>query len=670
MLKRTITILALSLSCALFVPAHVLAATAKAQAPAAKPKPKTTSIPSTPKLAAVQNDFQSAERALRYGKMDTYYRLKQSLIAANYPLYPYLQYAELRKMMAAPELPTAAVESFLKQEQGTILEARLREYWLKTLIHKKRWAQFTKDYQNPKGANKELACYDIYARFQQSQNKAILEEAKPLWLTAKSQPDGCNVLFTAWKKQGGLTSDLVWQRIKLAMNANQGTMVNYLKGSLPANEQFVVQAWLSVYRDPKLVSSERIFKQDHPYLRDVQVYGIKKVAKKNIDAGITLWRSIEKKFKFSKDQKMEVYRFFGLELAMKHDPKAYEWFAKVDPTHTDLAVYEWEIRLNLWDQRWDKVAQLTANLPAPLKDEATWIYWHARALDKLGKTAEATRLYNSIHDEREFNGFMAADMRDLPYPLYQKPPVVTAEQKKALMKHKTVARALELRRLGRITEARREWDYGTQQMSEQDMQTAATIAYEAAWYDRAILTLSHAENRDNIEIRFPMAFRQSVEKESSKRNINPAWVYAIVRRESAFVTDAHSPAGASGLMQLMPMTAKLTAKEIGEPYFSTKQLLEADKNIRLGSAYLGKMYRSLNSNIILATAAYNAGPGRVKQWLPPQGKTIEPDIWIENVPFYETREYVKSVLTYRMIYQNHLGKVDKLEHVLNNIQKF
>lgn len=653
------------LSCALGMPPAAMAVTVKI--PISKPtQSQTTDI----KLTGVQNNFQAAERALRYGKMDTYYRLKQSLIAANYPLYPYLQYAELRKTMSTSPLPITAVENFLKQEQGTILEARLREAWLKLLIHKKQWALFIKDYLNPDNNNKELLCYNIYARFQDTKNKAILDEARPLWLSEKSQPEGCNVLFTAWKASGGLTTDLVWQRIRLGMNANQRGLVNYLKGSLPANEQYVVQTWLNVYRDPKIVGSERLFKHEHPFLRDVQVYGVKKVAKRNIDNAITLWRSIENKFKFTTAQKMEVYRYFALELAMDHDQKAYEWFAKIDHNHTDDAVHEWEIRINLWDQHWKKVAELTENLPSPLKEEPTWVYWHARAMDKLGKTQEATRLCESIHDEREFHGFMAADMRDLPYPIHQTPPLVSAEQKKALMGNKTISRSLELRRLGRINDARREWDYGTQHMNEQDMQTAAVIAYDAGWYDRALLTLSHAQNKDNITIRFPIAFRGIVEKESTKRKINSAWVYAIMRRESAFVTDAHSSAGASGLMQLMPMTAKLTAKEIGEPYFSSRQLLEPDKNIRLGSAYLGKMYRSLNSNIILATAAYNAGPSRVKQWLPAQGKIIEPDIWIENIPFYETREYVKSVLTYRMIYQDHLGKEDKLENILLKIQRF
>lgn len=623
-------------------------------------------LPSFAKDTAVtqRDTFIAAEKALKSNKTDEYQKLKASLVKQQYILTPYLEYAEIKKLMSQGKYPTEKVQSFLDAEKNNALGDRLKNSWLYYLGKHKKWELFESFYTPSQDV--ALQCYDIYARYTLTKNPKILNESKPLWLHGKSQPSACDATFTAWRKTGGLTEPLVWKRIALAMEANQYTVVNYLKRYVSENKQPVVQTWLNTYRDPKIVTSEKLFKGSDPLLRETQIYGIKRTARRDPDKAITLWKKIDKKYTFTHQQRYEAYKSIALSKAMKHQPDALVWFNKIPLSYYDDTMYEWYVRNALLNGHWATVIKMVNQFPKTLRENNQWDYWLARAYEKTGKTQAAQKIYQALAKERSFYGFISSDRQGLPYPLKLPQYTATPYLVKDTLKIPGIARSLELYDMGRTTAARSEWAQTMLKLDEAHLQAAALIATQNNWQSQAILTLTRADNQNNLDMRFPILYKSTIQREAKKQDLNPAWVYAIARRESAFLPDARSPVGARGLMQLMPYTAKHVAQKLKEPYKGTAQLTNPNLNIRLGSAYLNQVYHSNNKNIILATASYNAGPSRVKSWLPKRG-SVDADIWIENIPFNETRNYVKAVLIYRMIYQDHLKMKGRLDEVFTEI---
>lgn len=616
------------------------------------------------KKSADRSTFAAAEKALKQNQMSLYLALKKQLEDDHYVLLPYLEYAELQRAFSQGQFPQDKVHEFLTQEQETSLGDRLRSAWLYHLAKKSQWELFTQDYQASRDDG--LQCYDIYSRYKVSNNSAVLNEALPLWLSGKSRPEPCDTLFNAWRAKGGLTEKLVWDRIYLATEANQYAVVNYLKRYLPETKQRWVDAWLTTYRDPKIISSEKLFKEQASFLRYTQAYGLKRIARKDPEKAAKLWAKLEKQYKFNATQRAHAIRSIAVGMAMNHDPDALTWFNKISLAHHDDTSLEWHVRAALREGAWNEVAEIIPQFPARLRKDSAWTYWLARAYEQTGKNNEAQAMYKALSQERTFAGVLSSERLGVDYPINLPQMTVTDEHLDDTLNNRGIARALELHDMGRLSQARREWMDTTAKLSEIQLQAAAIIAYEQGWQERAILTLARAENQNNIAIRFPVLYKNTIEKEAKRNGLSPAWVFAIARRESAFVPDIKSPVGATGLMQLMPYTAKQVAKQLKEPYHSPSQLTNTSLNVRLGSAYLKSIYNDLDKNMILATAAYNAGPYRVKKWLPKFG-SIPSDVWIETVPFYETREYVKAVLIYQLIYQHHLNIDQRLGSILNDI---
>lgn len=614
--------------------------------------------------------YKEAFSALRSGKISTFETLKTKLEPTGYPLYDYLEFEHLKMAINQKTVKQAEIDAFLLKQRDTLLEKRLREFWLSKLAKEsspENDALFLKEFRDL--GNLGTTCTSLSVRMRMK-DKTAMDEMKPIWLSGKSLPDECNAPIAAWIKSGHLTKALTWERIELAIQAKEYGLATHLKKYLPKAEQAYVSTWINVARDPQLVTSTRLFSEKNSALNNIQVYGLAKLTRKDVGLGQKAFNKINKPGHFTDAEKQRIYGAFALELANEHEPEASIWYAKIKPEFYTTAMHEWHVRHALWQGDWKTVIAAYEMMPQAMKDDSAWQYWYARALLKTGKIDAAKPVLEKVSKERLFQGFFASDLAQTAYPLKLPTPQVTpAHIQKLKAENRGILRALEFYRLKQVDASRIEWDYATRHMKEWALQTAATIAYNMGWYDRAIFTLSRAENRNNTTIRFPMVYKDVVIPESKKQGLSPAWVFAIARRESAFVYDAQSPVGALGLMQLMPLTAKQVARKLREPYISPKQLLDIRKNVRLGTAYLNELYDSLDENIVLATAAYNAGPHRVYQWLPPENVSMDPDIWIENIPFYETREYVKNVLVYRMIYESKLSPVEpRLKTLLKQIQ--
>ncbi len=602
-----------------------------------------------------RKNFRYASEAINKGNLTEYYRLKPLL--KDYSLYPYLQFAEINRMMNN-SLPTAYVETFLKTYPKSALAERMRVNWLNTLAKQQQWALYQQFYTPSNDVS--LQCYAIWAEYKANPTPTILNKAAPLWIVPRSQPTACNTLFNAWQKSSGFSSAQAWQRSQLAMAEKQATLVTYLKRYLPPNQQALSDLWLSVHHNPALIKANNLGTNKDPFVQTIQVYGMKRLISQDPVQAETTWASIKDRYPFTANQNAEIDYAFAINLATQHHLDAIKWLNAVPAAKADDAIYEWRVRYYLRQQQWPQVHKTIATMPESLRQLPLWRYWAGRSLMAQNQTGAAEAILKPLAKERNYHGMLASDLLKLPYTLNDIPYAPTPAVVASVNRDGSVIRARELLAIGRIIDARREWNAAINHFDEEQLQAAAKLASSMQWYDRAIITAGKAKNRDDLTVRFPTAYASDMKKSAQKNNISPAWAFSITRQESAFLTDAQSSAGALGLMQLLPSTAQQVAKQAGLVY-SKDILIVPAKNIALGTTYLRDMATKFNKNTLLASAAYNAGATRVYRWLP--DAPMPTDIWVETIPFKETRNYVQNVFSFQVIYQDRLGmNMERLDH--------
>ena len=379
-------------------------------------------------------------------------------------------------------------------------------------------------------------------------------------------------------------------------------------------------------------------------------HGLKRLSRRNLTAAHNLWLDIKDSYAYGSDLHDEVERNFALRAAYKHDDRATTWMYQLPKDLIDPSTSMWRTRSALRSLDWDLVLRGIAMLNEKEKAETQWQYWKARALSEKGLRSEAERLYQNIAGERSYYGFLAADKLSLPYNIVDEPVHYDAQELEKIAQTPSIIRAGELLQVGQLTDARREWNYATKNYSLRQNQIAASLAHQWGWHDYAIRTIAKGQYFDDLGIRFPMPFTAQVNKYAIIRSLEPAFVYGIIRRESAFNPQARSPVGARGLMQLMPATAKQVSKQLKIRAPSRQDLYTPSFNINLGSKYIGDMLSKFNGNRALASAAYNAGPHRVNAWLPEKNK-LPADVWVDTIPFTETREYVRAIFAYTAMFE-------------------
>jgi len=598
--------------------------------------------------------YDEAKRALAKGDSGPYRRHASAL--RDYPLEPYLAYDDL-----TARLKTASndeVEKFLA-EHGDLPQASwMKLRWLRLLAARGDWRPFVAHY-DPKMNFTELDC--LYGQYQliSGQKEQGYATAEKLWLVGKSQHNACDALFERWEDEGQLTEALRWKRAKLAVEIGNYGLAKFLVKSLPTLKA-QGELLLDVAQKPQLLSQPERFSPATETMGDVVSTGLRRLARANPEQALGLLDSYARRMSFSAEEKVSIARQIGLTLAKRFDPRALKVMAEYDPELRDDTVSEWRARLLLRLGRWDDVYALTQRFPEELANSNRWRYWKARSLELAKpKDERAAQLYQPVAGERDFYGFLSADRIQAPYKLNHQPLALDPKLIQKVRNTAGIRRAMEFHARGQIVDGRREWYHVSRLFSRDELVAQARLAYEMEWYFPAIRTISQAKYWDDLDIRFPMAHRSSLVNAAKAREIHPSWVFAITRQESAFMADARSHVGATGLMQLMPATAKETAKRFGIPLSSPQQVLNPNINIQLGAAYLSQIYGQFNGNRVLASAAYNAGPGRVRQWLK-NADHLPFDVWVENIPFDETRQYVQNVLTYSVIYGQKLNSPQPL----------
>jgi soluble lytic murein transglycosylase len=606
----------------------------------------TISATTSTSQTSIRDAFQEAEKYVWQPNALHYQTLYQQL--HYYPLKPYLD--QQRLMHGMNMSYTGEISQFLETYRGSPLDWPLRKKWLNYLA-KRDNALLFQDFFKPT-SDVELTCQ--YYRYQLQSGVAestILPKVTKLWVVGKSQPKVCDPLFTLWQKAGYRTDERIWQRIALAADGGKHTLIPYLTQLLPKKDQYLGSLWHKVRRDPAYISNMKRFPQKSVKEASIAAYGLKRLIWRDPEKALNTYSKAIEVIPFSEAQQQQIVLKFAIALASKDHKSSAIWLAKVDEKLQSTNIVQWRMADLLRDQDWPAIKADLRALPEKLHQKNQWRYWYGRSLFETGETALGHEVLSELANKRHYYGFLAASAIKQSVNLQNYPLAITNAEKVALLKNPAAKRAFEFFHIGRFHQARLEWNYWLSRLSDREKLVASRIAYEAQWYDRAIFTLSKVGYLNDVDLRFPLAFADEITHSSGIYKINPAWAFAIARRESSFMADANSPAGAKGLMQVMPATAKHLQKR----KVTNKRLMNAKDNIKLGTKYLKRLLDRHDGNQVLATAAYNAGPYRVRSWL----KGLEPmpaDIWIETIPYKETREYVKSVMAYQEIYQIKVGQ--------------
>jgi soluble lytic murein transglycosylase len=611
--------------------------------------PAWSSGPKSEELLTARQEFVAAEENLKSGNLVAYAELKQRL--QNYPLFPYLEFQELRKRVNT--LKDDEFKVALQNLSGTPLHRLLLRDWLQNLAKKQDWERYLR-FASP-GGTVIQQCRRLHAMITTGHRQSAYQEVPAIWLHGHSRPEACDSVFQAWIKSGNLTDELVWQRIELAMEANQIRLARYLKRFLPETEQEWVDRWVNMHQDPSNPAS--LLAENHPYRDAIITHVIRKMARLNAKNAYQAWDEIHARSTFTDQQHLSVARTLAAYWMHEDDgTRVYQKLAKLMPEHlrTDSRLFDKQLQVALLDNDWELIMQTIKSLPPAKRSDEPWRYWHARALSQSGQYEEALNMYESLAQARSYYGFLAADRLGVNFNFLHQTLPANEIQIEQVAKLPGLIRARELLALERTLEARREWNLALAEKSTPELMGAAKLAEHWNWPSQSILTLARIGYWNDLKLRFPLDHRQEVDQQAKAHGLDSAWIYAILRQESAFMSDARSHAGALGLMQLMPRTAKEVATRNQIEAFKINDLFQPNVNIKLGSTYLKQIFYQMRESPVLATAAYNAGPSRVKNWLPKQAQPM--DVWIETIPFRETRKYLKRVLAYTLIYAYRMGK--------------
>ena len=597
--------------------------------------------------------YAAAVEALASDDMAGFRQLQEQL--SDYPLLPYLEYAELTRELGA--LPSERIDDFLTRHGGTVLAARLERQWLTELVAANRTADMIR-YYHPANASTDLTCRVIKARLDDGDNTA-LDAVAPLWNVDYSQPNVCDPVFDAWLAAGGLDAQTGWERFSKNIRAGNANLASYIAGLLPEPEQSLARTWLALRSDPGRLNRMEEFSAADSRTMEMVIYGLQRLAQSDALRAHELLLAYASRLAFGDQERLGTERaIIQRMLSQGHIARA-ETLLRDNPDLRSASLAEWLLRRALASQDWAQLQSWLDLLPDSDRQSERWQYWEARSLMQQGtpeSLAAASNILQAAAVNRSYYDFLAAERLNQPYDFVDRPVMVSDAELGELARLPAMDRALELYQVGDEANALLEWNQAVASLDEQQVKAAGRLAANQGWHRNGIQAMIRVSYWDDLQLRFPLVYQDHVASAVDQHpELDPFLVNAVARQESAFMTDAISSAGAMGLMQLMPATARETARGAGMP-ISEQDLLKPDVNIALGSRYLARLLQDFGGNRMVAAAAYNAGPNRVRQWLGRNNTSLPFDVWIETIPFAETRLYVQNVLAYAVIYAYRNGQ--------------
>jgi len=572
------------------------------------------------------------------------FELSSASALRNHPLYGWLEYSVLRRNIDS--LSTARAQAFIQRYQGQVVADALINDWLPALARKQDWPTFLAHWRATN--NTAQQCTYLQARLATGQVDSSWEEqAQAIWRDAgKSLPAACDRVFSALQQRGKLTPALRWQRIEAAAQGRETKLMRFIARGLSADDQAQAEDYAAFIEK---LDNRALRWPPTARSRQIATMGLVRLARANPDAAEAQLPQYVQALGLDAQQQAQVRYQIALQSAANWHEKTATRLAQVPESAFDLRLHEWRVREAIARSDWPAALAGIEKMPAEQRNDSRWQWLAARMLEKTGRQEQARTLYQAAARRTTFHGFMAADKLNQPYALC---PLTRndAQSRQALMQNPAFIRALELFKLDRRGWALREWDQALSNLNDAQRQMAVAMAGEIGWYDRAVFNLKSAQDLHLYDLRFPLAYRATLNAQAQHNRLDPAWVAAVIRAESIFNFQARSPANARGLMQILPSTGAQVAKSIGmNHYTGADRLFDPDTNITLGTAYLRQLLDEYENLPFAVMAAYNAGPNALARWRSQRGH-LETDLWIETIGYKETREYVARVMAFSVIY--------------------
>jgi len=563
----------------------------------------------------------------------------------DYPLYPYLRYAYLDTTLDTE--PDGVVEQFLDANQDLPMDDVLREHWLLALTKREEWSKVLAYYRDE--TSPALRCAAVSAHFLKSDEpdrEAWKASAQRLWISPASPQDICKPLFDYLDANGLITADMRRRRAELALQAHDTATVTALLPSLSQDDRAWALSWIAMDADPSHVLEDIQVPQEEQYL-EMLLSGVRQVARSEPLRAAHLWTELSRHYRFPHDDAREMRTLLVMQQAWHLMPDARANLKRLHEA-VDPEVPEWRLRLALRAEDWHEVLHDIEALGGAA-DEPEWRYWRARALEALGRKSDARWLYSTLAKMPDYYGFLAADRLGQPYRIVQHASEPDEQVIQQLGLRPGIVRARELVQVGLYPEAEAEWDAVTRELSTPARCQAALLAGRWGWHGRAIPALASGGCWQDLALIYPLAFTATLAPEAERLNLDLSWIYGLIRTESVFRPNAVSAVGAQGLMQLMPSTGRDVAARLGLAVDAKGALLDPDTNLAIGGMYLHEVLQHFEGSETLATAAYDAGTVKVEDWLPDAG-TLPMDVWIDTIPYTETRNYVHRVMGHTVIF--------------------
>jgi len=600
-------------------------------------------------LPLARENYGSAVRAINRGQWTEYQQLRPGL--EDYPLAIYLDFFELSRK--TQQVRPGDANLFLQRSQGSPLPNRFLAAYLSQAGRDGRWRDFLA--VMPTEPNSiELKCYYFRARLAEGDPLVAWEGAERLWVHGESRPKACDPLFDAWQKAGQLSDDIVWARLLKAFEARQRPLMNFVarRGSdrlRPWSERL-----LEVYGSPDRLRS-LVPVTDDPRAADIVAYGTAYFARYKPGPALQQWLHYSGQMPFNESQLALAEGALALRSLLAKSTDNLPWLEGALLRLGDDNLVEIRLRWALQERDWAALAANLQKLSVAARGDPGWRYWQAVVHERAGERELAEALLRDVAQERDYYGFLAAERLGLPHAFNHRVTGLAPERVEPLRQLPVVRRIEELYHHNEENLAHSEWFQVLQSTSPAEQQELATLASNLGWHRMAIDAANKAQAWDALDLRFPRPYQDTFSRHASQRQVPVTELMAIARRESAFYAGARSPVGARGLMQVMPATGKQVAAQLKTTH-SDQALYDVEHNVLLGSAYYRQLLDRYGGNRVLAMAAYNAGPHRVDRWRNGPEQTVPVDVWIETIPFRETRNYVKAVLAYNLVFKYLLGE--------------
>jgi soluble lytic murein transglycosylase len=564
-------------------------------------------------------------------------------------LESYVEYWQL--FLRLPAAPAEDVRDFFSRYPNTMLAGQLRADWLKVLGKSGRWDVFQTEYPALSTDDSDATCYMLLGRWNRD-DASVHADFKTFWNAPRDLPEGCSTLARAMLKAGRLDAREVWTRFRLLVNAGVFGAARRSMEFLPRGEAIETQRLNAVIRAPIR------------FLRNPQVNLFKVADRELLIAALTLAAAEDPRVaagfwsenlreSFSTENQKYVWLMLAMSGARRHVPEALDWFREAEDVALGDEQLAWRARIALRTEKWAEVRNSIERMSQIARNSPTWIYWYGRAERGLGNPLEAQGYFGRIAGEHHFYGRLAAEELGIAFRIPPRAPFPTEEEIADIAAVPGFKRALALYRLDMRSEATREWLWTIRGMDDRRLLAAAELARRNEAWDRAISTADRTTLVHDFSVRYLAPYREVLAQQARKRDLEEPWVLGVVRQESRFITGAKSSAGATGLMQVMRPTAKWVAERMRMKDFSHGRLHQPEMNAALGTYYLRHVLDQFDGIPVLAAAAYNAGPTRARLW---RGSVpVEGAIFAETIPFGETRDYVKKVMTNTVYYAAVLG---------------